>query len=135
LDQKNREDYDGVPTSSELYAFTEDGKATFRSGVSEGSTFKMLQGTLDNVLQSAADKLGEAAALPGVNGILAFSCIARRMMVMPTDSLKELNTARETVGGIPFMMGYAGGEICPTSVKDGTAANRYHDYALIIMIL
>jgi len=135
IDQKNRTDYDGVPILRELVKFNQEGIAVFRGNVDEHSTFRMLQGTFEDVLQIAREKHEEAASLPGINGILTFSCIARRMMVMQTDSLGELSIAREIIGNIPFMMGYAGGELCPTSVRGGVATNRYHDYSLIIMVV
>jgi len=135
IDQKNRTDYDGIPILRELVTFTDDGIAVFRGNIDEHSTFKMLQGTFEDVIEIAEEKLEEAASHSGINGILVFSCIARRMMVMQKDSLRELNVARQKLGDIPFMMGYAGGEISPTSVKDGNATNRYHDYTIITMIL
>jgi len=135
IDQKNRGDYDGVPILRELVTFNEKGIAIFRGNIDEFSTFKMLHGTFEDVIIIAREQLEEAKSLPDINGILTFSCIARRMMVMQKDSLRELNVAREIIGDIPFMMGYAGGEICPTSVKDGVAVNRYHDYSIITMIL
>ena len=135
IDQKNRTDYDGIPILRELVKFTEDGIAVFRGNIDEFSTFKMLQGTFEDVISIAQERLEEAASLSEINGILTFSCIARRMMVIQKDSLKELNVAREKVGNIPFMMGYAGGEICPTSIKNGVATNRYHDYTIITMII
>ena len=135
IDQKNRTDYDGVPILRELVSFNEDGIAIFRGNIDEHSTFKMLHGTFEDVIKTAREKLEEAISLPDINGILVFSCIARRMMVMQKDSLRELNVAKEIIGDIPFMMGYAGGEICPTSVNEGVAVNRYHDYSLITMII
>jgi len=135
IDQKNRRDYDGIPILRELVTFNEDGAAIFRGNIDEYSTFKMLQGSFEDVILIAQEKLNEAIRLPDINGILTFSCIARRMMVMQRDSLRELNIAREIVSEIPFMMGYAGGEVCPTSVKNGIATNRYHDYSFITMII
>jgi len=135
IDQKNRGDYDGVPILRELVSLTEDGVAIFRGNIDELSTFKMLQGTFEDVILIAKEKLNEAVQFPDINGILTFSCIARRMMVMQKDTLRELNVSREIVGDIPFMMGYAGGEICPTSVKNGAATNRYHDYSIITMVI
>jgi len=135
IDQKNRRDYDGIPILRELVTFNEAGTAIFRGNIDEFSTFKMLHGTFEDVIKTAREKLEEAVSLPDINGILVFSCIARRMMVMQKDSLRELNVAMELIGDIPFMMGYAGGEICPTSVNESIAVNRYHDYSLITMII
>jgi hypothetical protein len=135
IDQINREDYDGVPILRELGRFTEDGTAVFRGNMDQGSTFKLLQGTYDDVLKTLDEKMAEATALSQSNGILSFSCIVRRMIVMQTDSLIELKKARDIIGATPFMMGYAGGEFCPTSVKDGIATNRFHAYTIVTLII
>ncbi|MDR0489740.1 MAG: hypothetical protein LBH28_00640, partial [Oscillospiraceae bacterium] len=42
VNQKKREDYDGVPVVRGLVDFTEDGAAIFRGALDEGSTFSML---------------------------------------------------------------------------------------------
>jgi hypothetical protein len=135
VNQIDRKDYDGVPVLRELGTFTPDGTAVFRGNIDEGSTFKLLQGTYDDVMEIAEKKFDEAAVQPNVNGILIFSCIVRRMLVIQKDSLNELKIAGEKMGDVPFMMGYAGGEICPTSVKEGIATNRFHAYSLITLII
>ncbi|MCL2767904.1 MAG: FIST C-terminal domain-containing protein, partial [Synergistaceae bacterium] len=74
--------------------------------------------------------------LKDVNGILLFSCIARRMMIMCVNPLRELEIARDTISpDIPFMMGYACGEICPILIKDGVPYNRFHNYSLVILVI
>jgi len=51
-------------------------------------------------------------------------------------SLSELQIAKDTINpDIPFMMGYAGGEFCPTSVKNGVPTNRFHNDSLIILVV
>jgi len=135
VNQIDRKDYDGVPVLRELGSFAPDGTAIFRGNIDEGSTFKLLQCTYEEVMEIAERKFSEAAVQPHVNGILIFSCIVRRMLVIQNDSLNELNMAMEKIGSVPFMMGYAGGEICPTSIRDGIATNRYHDYSLVTLIL
>jgi hypothetical protein len=135
IDQKYRKDYDGIPVLRELGTFTENGTAVFRGDIDVNSTFVMLQGTYDEVLQNTGEKLGEAASLPDINGILTFSCVVRQMLVMQTDPYIELNAAMERVGDIPFMMGYVGGEICPTSVRGSIATNRFHAYSLITLVI
>jgi hypothetical protein len=135
INQVNRGDYDGIPVLRELGTFETDGTAVFRGNIDEGSTFKLLQGTYDDVMEIAEKNFGDAAVQPDVNGILIFSCIVRRMLVIQKDSLDELNIAREKIAAVPFMMGYAGGEICPTSVRNGTATNRFHAFSLITLII
>lgn len=135
IDQKNRTDYDGIPVMRVLTSFTKDGTAIFRGNVDESSTFTLLKCTPEDVISNTVDRLGESCALGNVNGILSFSCIIRRMVSMGIDSMLELENARNKIGDIPFMMGYAGGEICPTSVRSGVPTNRFHNYSLITLVV
>ena len=36
---------------------------------------------------------------------------------------------------LPFMAGYAGGEMSPTRMRDGVPTNRFHNYSLIALVL
>jgi len=136
VNQKQRADYDGIPVIRVLMTFTEDGSAIFRGNVDEGSTFTLLKCEPEDVLTTTRKKVEEINRLPDVNGVLLFSCIVRRIVSMRENPLMELETAREAMDAdIPFMMGYAGGEICPTDVRDGVPSNRYHNYSLAILVL
>ena len=136
IDSKKRADYDGIPILRVLASFTKDGAAFFRGDIDEGSTFTMLTCGADEVVSTTSQKARDINNLAGVNGVLLFSCIVRRMMTMRTNPLMELEAVRDIIDpGIPFMMGYAGGEISPTSVKNGVPANRFHNYSLVILVV
>jgi len=136
IDLKKRDDYDGIPVIRGHASFTEDGSAIFRGNVDEGSTFTLLTTEADDVLSTTCAKIDQVNELSDVNGVLMFPCIVRRMMTMRINPVVELETTRKAIRpDIPFMMGYAGGEICPTSVRDGTPANRFHNYSLVILIV
>jgi hypothetical protein len=90
----------------------------------------------DDVVSTTRKTIGELNALPDVSGVLLFPCIGRRIMTMRINPLIELEAARDGISpDIPFMMGYAGGEICPTLMKDGVPTNRYHNYSIIVLAL
>jgi len=136
VDQKKRKDYDGIPVVRGHASFTEDGTAIFRGNVDEGSTFTLLTVGSDDVLSITQQKIEQVNRLPDVNGMLAFPCIVRRMITMQHNPLAELEVAKDTINpDIPFMMGYAGGEICPTSVKNGIPTNQFHNYSLAILVV
>jgi hypothetical protein len=136
IDQKKREDYDGTPVIRGHAHFTEDGTAVFRGDIDEGSALTLLMVNSDDVLSTTTDVINQLNAMPGINGVLLFSCVVRRMMVMPINPLVELEYARDLIKpDIPFMMGYAGGEICPTSFKSTIPANRFHNFSIIILVL
>lgn len=135
IDQKKREDYNGIPVMRVLASFTEEGTAIFRGNVDENSVFTLLKCTPEDVLSTTLQKLGEIDDMPDVNGVLSFSCIIRRMVTMGIDPLLEMAGAKNKLGAVPFMMGYAGGEICPTSVRNGIPTNRFHNYSLITLVV
>ncbi|MCL2517031.1 MAG: FIST C-terminal domain-containing protein [Oscillospiraceae bacterium] len=136
IDQKKREDYDGIPVVRGHAAFMENGTAIFRGDVDEGSTFTLLTCGPDEVMLTTQQKIEQLNEMPDINGAILFPCIVRRMMTQRVGPLTELELIRKIINPeIPYMMGYAGGEICPTSVKNGVPTNRFHNYSLIILIL
>ncbi len=67
--------------------------------------------------------------------VLIYSCMGRRLS-LGGDALLELNYAVKKIpSSNVFMMAYAGGEICPTSYKDGTATNRFHNFTIVACAL
>jgi len=136
VDQKKREDYDGIPVIRVLASFTEEGTAVFHGNVDEGSTFALLKCEPDDVIATTKEKIRQINNLTDVNGVILFSCIVRRIVSMRENPLLELETVKDAIKpDIPFMMGYAGGEICPTMVKSGIPTNRYHNYSLVILVI
>ena len=135
IHQKTREDFDGVPVLRGFYMPNEDGSGIFRGKVDQGSTFTMLNMTDEATMIESTEKIGDITRLDNVNGALVYSCIVRRMVLMNADSVQELAMARNTLGDIPFMMAYAGGEICPTSIKAAGATNRFHNFTMVILVL
>ncbi len=129
----NRPDYDGIPVMRALASFTEDGSAIFRGNVYENSRFVFSKCVPGDVLATALEKVEEVNAMPDVNGVLLLPCIVRRMVLSLTP-LKELECIRDNLKA-PFMMGYAGGEICPTSATADIAINRFHNYSLVILVI
>ncbi len=133
LDLKKRADYDGIPVLRVLTSFTEDGTAIFRGNMDENSIFTLSRCSEHDVVSTAVEKLEQIKEIPDVHGALIFSCIIRRM-VLGSSMLAELSEARDRLS-VPFMMGYAGGEICPTSVKNDVPSNRFHNYTFISLLV
>ena len=136
INQKKREDYDGISVVRGHASFTEDGTAIFRGDVDEGSTFTLLKIDSDDVLSTTRQKIMQINELPNINGVLLFPCIVRRMMTQRLHQLIELETVKDIINpNIPFMMGYSGGEICPTSFNNYVPTNRFHNYSLVILVV
>jgi hypothetical protein len=136
IEPKKREDDDGTPVVRGVATFIGDGITVFRGNVEEGSTFFMLQSDYRDVLSTIRQKMEEINRLSDINGVLVFPCIVRRMMTMHISPIIELQNAKNAVNpAIPFMAGYAGGEICPTSIRDGIPTNRFHNYSLSVLVV
>jgi hypothetical protein len=119
-----------------LAFFNQDGSAVFRGDVEEGSIFSILTCEFDDVLSVTKQKIEHLNDLTDVNGVIAFPCIARRMMVTHVNPLLELETVKDTINPeIPFSISYAGGEICPTLGNDDSVINSFHNYSLVILII
>ncbi|MCL2873469.1 MAG: FIST C-terminal domain-containing protein [Defluviitaleaceae bacterium] len=132
----NHEKRTGYSVIRGLAMFTDDGTAVFRGDIDEGSEFSMLTYEFKDVLSTTQQKIELLNDLPDVNGALIFSCIGRRMMIMSTDPIIELDTVRDVIRPeIPFIASHVGGEICPLLVNDGVWANKYHNYSLIILVI
>ena len=137
IDFLEREDYDGVPVIRGHAAFTDEGAAIFYGDVDEGSTFTLLTTDAADIVSATCQKVKEMNALPGINGALLFPCVVRRVALLGINKpLLELQSTKDLIRPeIPFMMGYAGGEICPTSIKGGAVTNRFHNHSLVILVV
>jgi len=137
LDFKCRNDYDGVSVIAGNATFTDDGAAVFYGYVDEGASFSLAKFAPNDILSSSLSVIERINTLPDVNGALLFPCIVRRMPLMGIHKpMSELQIAKETINpDIPFMMGYSGGQICPTSIRNGIPTNRFHSYSLIILVI
>jgi hypothetical protein len=63
---------------------------------------------------------------------LVLSC-ASRFVLLGSESLDEVHMLRQAIPGMPFLMGYAGGEICPHMQRDGSIHhNRFQNGAFVL---
>jgi small ligand-binding sensory domain FIST len=74
-------------------------------------------------------------AIPDRRATLIFSCVVRRMMFGAEPLVEAAMIEEKLNGDSPFMLAYAGGEICPTSVRAEGVTNRFHNYSIIACIL
>lgn len=135
MDIKKADNYDGIPVVRALYKFDEDGSALCRGCMYEKSIFTLGSCSKEDVLETSLKQVENIVAMNDVNAIIIFSCIVRRM-AFGVNPLEEAKNVRNMLNpDIPFIMGYSGGEICPTSFKDKKATNRFHNYSFIACIL
>jgi len=137
IDQIQRKDYDGIPVIRGFASFMEEGVAVFHGDIEEGSTMTLLKCDPEDIVSITRRKASQINDLPNVNGAILFPCVVRRMTLLGINKpLMELESAKDAINhDIPFMIGYAGGEICPTSSKNGVPRNRFHNYSLVILVV
>jgi hypothetical protein len=101
----------------------------------QNSVFTVISPTTEDIVTSSEEFIDKLGAMPDREATIIFSCIVRRMS-FGADPLTEARIAESKLSGLPpFMFAYAGGEICPTSVRDGSAVNRFHNYSIIACVL
>ena len=135
VDMPDSKHDDGVPIIRELCYFQDDGTAVFYGDVEEGSTITILKCDVDDILSTTSHAIAQLNEMQNVNGALLFPCSVRRSVLQGVNKTQfELEKVKAEINpAIPFMMGYSGGEICPTSFKNGIPANRFHNYSMVIL--
>jgi len=139
VNPQNRKDADGMPVLRGVASITDEGPVIFRGRMDENSSVSLLTMSAEDVIAATEAKLRTIRDMPDVKGVLVLSCVVRHLLVIHDNPLEELEHSQEALKGVtedpPFMMCYAGGEFCPTSVKDGVHVNRFHNYTLVALVL
>ncbi|MDL2217277.1 FIST C-terminal domain-containing protein [Christensenellaceae bacterium OttesenSCG-928-M15] len=135
LDFNKREDYDGIPVVRAMVYFDENGHGVCRGYMYENSVFTLTNPTDEDVLKTSEKTFSAIAKEADAQAILIFSCMVRKM-TLGSEPLKEATLLLNAMPPqTPFMLAYAGGEICPTTSTSEKVTNRFHNYSLIALIL
>ena len=124
------------PVALGFYTLFEDGSVLTGGEMPEGTSFAVGSIDSDGIFESTESGLKEILALPGRQATLLLPCVTRYIMLAP-DQESELRLITEKLkeSGLPFMMGYSGGEICPMSGADGKLHNRFHNYSFCACVI
>ncbi len=130
--------YDGAeePVALGFYTLFEDGSVLTGGEMPVGTSFAV--GTIDaqGIFESAENGLARILDCRDREATLLLPCVTRYIMLSP-DQESELRLIDEKLSGsgLPFMMGYSGGEICPMAGPDGKMHNRFHNYSFCACVL
>lgn len=135
LDFKKLSDYDGVPVVRAMVYINKSGAGVCRGYMYQNSVFTLTTPGSDDVYETSKALVEDLRRMPDKQAVILFSCLVRRMP-FGAQPLTEANMILEnTDPDMPFMLAYSGGEICPTSVREGAVTNRFHNYSLIACVL
>jgi len=118
-----------------IYAVNEDGSLSCGGEMTEGAVVAVGEITVGSVMASAEEALERVLGCGKRNGMLVLPCVSRYVM-LSLDHNDEMAFVSEKISNgnpqgtprMPFMMGYAGGEICPVRDKNGVLRNRFHNF-------
>ena len=124
------------PVSLGFYTLFDDGSVLLGGKVPEGTSFAV--GSIDPqiLLKSADYGLEQILKHSDRGATLILPCVTRYIMLSPNQQ-DELRMIGEKLNesGLPYIMGYSGGEISPITGKDGKLHNRFHNYTFCAVVL
>jgi len=135
--------YEGIPepVALAIYAVNDDGSISCGGEMTEGSAVAVGEITVGSVMASAREALDRALGCGKRGGMLVLPCVSRYVMLSPNND-DEMVLVSEKMGNdnllgtslMPFMAGYAGGEICPVRDRNGVLRNRFHNFTFSVCV-
>jgi hypothetical protein len=124
--------YEGTsePVALGVYAVNDDGSLLCGGEMPIGASLAIGEINTEGILASASMGMKRILESGKRNGALLLPCVSRYIMLAP-DHDKELDLAADQLENgkiMPFMLGYAGGEICPVRDEAGIWRNRFHNF-------
>lgn len=118
-----------------MFDYTDDGHALFFGEIPEESVFRIGTITTDEMLCETQKTVHRAVTEnPEATAFFVFSCMGR-YIALGLDTTSELDIATtEIPAGKPYLMCYAGGEICPIQ-QPAQINNRFHNSSIVVCVL
>ncbi len=127
---------DGTPpVARAIYKITPEGHAVCAGRMPVGSTLAVGSLDRDDVLKTARSTVTEAVSGASPNALLIFPCMSRNL-ALGADYLAEVEIIQNSAGKkIPYLLAYAGGELCPDFSDSSELINRFHNFTFIACAL
>ncbi|MCL2143988.1 MAG: FIST C-terminal domain-containing protein [Endomicrobia bacterium] len=118
------------PVSIGIYRIYDDSSALFGTHLPVGTKLVLSQIDTKGILETAQKSVEKILASGKKNGVFMFPCVTRFIMQAP-DQNGELKLAAALLAekGIPYVLAYSGGEICPVFDNNGKLRNKFHNYS------
>jgi hypothetical protein len=126
----------GKPSYSHtMLAINADGSLLCGGWMPCGSEIQLARFEKGAMLSAADALLKTALGDPRRPAALLVWCCATRASILGDDTLAEIRLLRQAAGNIPFILAYAGGEICPGVGEGGQVYNQFHNQSFTLCAL
>lgn len=117
------------PVALGFYTLFDDGTVLTGGKMPAGTSFAVGSIDAEGIFESAEAGIKQILQIPERNVTLLLPCVTRYIMLAPNqESELELITKQLNESGLPFAMGYSGGEISPMKDANGKQKNLFHNY-------
>jgi len=125
------------PVALAIYTVNEDGSLLCGAEITKGATVTVGEITNDSIMATTEEGLRRMIESGRRNGALFLPCVTRYVMLVPNRNAEMDTIANQLEDGnvMPFMVGYAGGELCPVRDENGVLRNRFHNFTFSAYIL
>jgi hypothetical protein len=135
VDFKKKDDYDGVTVVRSLIRFDGKGGGVFQGYMFQNSVFTIAHPSGKDILATSKEVIDKISIRKDAHAVMLFACALRRMTLGAAPMAEAQLIKEGLTDEVPFIFADAGGEIGPTSVRDGKAANRFHNFSIVACIL
>ena len=125
------------PVALGIYAVNDDGSILCGGEMTKGASVAIGEITIDSIISSTAEGMSRVINTKNRNGALFLPCVTRYLMLSPNNGDEMSLIAEKIENGriMPYMIAYAGGEICPVRDETGVFRNRFHNFTFSACIL
>ena len=121
------------PAVRAMFAITPEGYAVCGGNIPVGATLSIGAFDPEEILETTRRTVKEALAAGRHTFMLIYSCIGRYFAQgYNQEAEMEIVKSELESAGVPYMMAYSGGELCPVYLRDEKVINRNHNNTLIV---
>ena len=117
------------PVALGIYKVNDDGSVLCGGEMPIGASIAIGEITSEGILASTGEGMDQLLNSTKRNGALLLPCVTRYVMLPDhNDELELIANKMKAAEGMPFMVGYSGGELCPVMDEEGILRNRFHNF-------